>query len=72
MAIPMMPGMRLYQGVTLATNSLEDLEAITDPSKFRLTQAELDDYIAELTTLRAWLYICGCLISTEILQLLQK
>jgi len=47
----------LYQGVNLATNSLEDLEAITDPAKFSMTQAELDDLIAELHTLRAWLYI---------------
>lgn len=47
----------LYQGVNLATNSLEDLEGITDPSKFSMTQAEVDDLIAELHTLRAWLYI---------------
>ena len=47
----------LYQGVDLATNSLEDLEAIQNPEKFSMTQAELDDMIAELHTLRAWLYI---------------
>lgn len=47
----------LYQGVNLATNSLEDLESISDPSKFSMTQAELDDMIAELKTLRAWLNI---------------
>ncbi len=47
----------LYQGVTLATNSLQDLEAITDPSQLRMEQAELDDYKAELHTLRAWLYL---------------
>lgn len=47
----------LYQGVDLATNSLEDLEGITDPGKFSMTQAELDDMTAELHTLRAWLYI---------------
>ena len=47
----------LYQGVNLATNSLEDLEGITDPAKFSMTQAELDDMIAELHTLRAWLNI---------------
>ena len=47
----------LYQGVNLATNSLEDLEGITDPGKFSMTQAELDDMTAELHTLRAWLYI---------------
>lgn len=47
----------LYQGVTLATNSLQDLQAIDDPGKFTLTQAEVDDMIAELRTLRAWLNI---------------
>ena len=47
----------LYQGINLATNSLEDLQGIQDPGKFNLTQAELDDYIAELKTLRAWLNI---------------
>jgi starch-binding outer membrane protein, SusD/RagB family len=47
----------LYQGVDLATNSLEDLEAITDPGKFNMTKADLDDMTAELHTLRAWLYI---------------
>ncbi|HVI45123.1 MAG TPA: RagB/SusD family nutrient uptake outer membrane protein [Chitinophaga sp.] len=44
----------LYQGITLSTNSLEDLQGIKDPGKFNLTQTELDDYIAELKTLRAW------------------
>lgn len=43
-----------YQGINLATNSLEDLQGIKDPSKFNMTQAELDDFIAELRTLRAW------------------
>ena len=47
----------LYQGVNLTTNSLEDLQAITDPGKFNLTQADIDDMIAELKTLRAWLNI---------------
>ncbi|MCF6402923.1 RagB/SusD family nutrient uptake outer membrane protein [Chitinophaga filiformis] len=47
----------LYQGINLATNSLEDLQGIQDPGKFGMTQAELDDYIAELKTLRAWLNI---------------
>lgn len=44
-----------YQGINLATNSLEDLEAIKDPAKFTLTQADIDDFIAELKVLRAWL-----------------
>ncbi len=43
----------LFQGISLATNSLEDIEAI-DPSKFGLTEAEKADYVAELKTLRAW------------------
>ena len=43
----------LFQGISLATNSLEDIQII-DPSKFGLTEAEKADYIAELKTLRAW------------------
>jgi len=43
-----------FQGVVLATNSLEDMNAITDPAKYELTQAQLDDYKSELRTLRAW------------------
>jgi hypothetical protein len=43
----------LFQGVSLATNSLEDIQAI-DPVKFNLTDAEKADYVAELKTLRAW------------------
>lgn len=45
----------LYGGVTLATNTLEDLQSIQDPAKFSMTQAELDDMISEVRTLRAWL-----------------
>jgi len=45
----------LYQGITLSTNSLQDLQGITDPEKFEMTQAELNDLIAELRVLRAWL-----------------
>lgn len=44
----------LFQGVSLATNSLEDIEAIADPAKFNVTEAEKADFIAELKTLRAW------------------
>jgi starch-binding outer membrane protein, SusD/RagB family len=43
----------LYQGIGLATNSLQDIEAI-DPSKFNMTEAEKADFIAELKSLRAW------------------
>ena len=46
----------LYQGIALATNSLEDIEAI-DPVKFNMTAAEQADFLAELRTLRAWFYI---------------
>ena len=44
-----------YQGINLATNSIEDMEAIDDPGKFSLTRADIDDFIAELRVLRAWL-----------------
>ncbi len=43
----------LYMGISLATNSLQDIEAI-DPAKFNLTEADKSDFIAELRTLRAW------------------
>ncbi|MCW3079723.1 RagB/SusD family nutrient uptake outer membrane protein [Segetibacter sp.] len=43
----------LFQGISLSTNSLQDIEAI-DPARFGLTPAEKADYIAELKTLRAW------------------
>lgn len=43
----------LFAGVSMATNSLQDIEAI-DPAKFNMTQAEKADFIAELRTLRAW------------------
>jgi hypothetical protein len=43
----------LFQGVSLATNSLQDIEAI-DPAKFNMTEAEKADFVAELKTHRAW------------------
>jgi SusD family. len=46
-----------YQGINLANNSLEDLEAIDDPAKFSFTQAEIEGLIAELKVLRAWLML---------------
>lgn len=46
----------LYQGITLATNSLEDLQAI-DPVKFNMTEAEVNGLIAELRVLRAWFHL---------------
>ncbi len=44
----------LFQGVVLATNSLQDMEGITDPAKLSITAEELADFKAELRTLRAW------------------
>lgn len=46
-----------YQGITLATNSLQDMEGITDPAKLNVTPQELADFKAELRTLRAWFYL---------------
>lgn len=43
----------LFQGISLATNSLEDIQGI-DPAKFNLTEADKADFIAELRTHRAW------------------
>ena len=46
----------LYTGIDLATNSLQDLQAI-DPAKFNMTTAEVKELIAELRTMRAWYYL---------------
>jgi hypothetical protein len=46
-----------YQGIVLATNSLQDMEGISDPTKLNVTPSELADYKAELRTLRAWFYL---------------
>lgn len=46
----------LYTGITLSTNSIEDIQAI-DPAKFNLTDAEVKEFIAELRTMRAWFYL---------------
>jgi hypothetical protein len=43
----------LYQGVSLATNSLEDIENV-DTTKVGITAVEKADFIAELRTHRAW------------------
>lgn len=45
-----------YQGITLATNSLEDLEKL-DPAKVGMEEKELADLKAELHTLRAWFHL---------------
>ncbi|MFT3904141.1 MAG: RagB/SusD family nutrient uptake outer membrane protein [Niabella sp.] len=44
----------LFQGISLATNSLEDIEVV-DINKVNITEAEKADFIAELKTLRAWM-----------------
>nr|WP_314898409.1 RagB/SusD family nutrient uptake outer membrane protein [uncultured Flavobacterium sp.] len=46
----------LFQGASLATNSMEDIEKI-DAAKFDLTEAEKADFLAELKTLRAWYHL---------------
>ncbi|QHS56050.1 RagB/SusD family nutrient uptake outer membrane protein [Mucilaginibacter sp. 14171R-50] len=46
-----------YQGIVLATNSLQDMEAISDPAKLSVTPEELADFKSELRTLRAWFYL---------------
>jgi hypothetical protein len=47
----------LYQGIVLSTNSLQDMESITDPSKLSVTPEELADFKSELRVLRAWFYL---------------
>jgi hypothetical protein len=44
----------LFQGISLATNSLQDIEAV-DIAKVGITQAEKADFIAELKVHRAWM-----------------
>jgi hypothetical protein len=46
-----------YQGIVLATNSLQDMEAIKDPAKLGVTPVELADFKAELRTIRAWFHL---------------
>ena len=43
----------LFQGVSLSTNSIEDIQAV-DPVKFNISEAEKTGFVAELRTLRAW------------------
>ena len=43
----------LFQGISLATNSLEDIEKV-DIQKVQISEAEKADFVAELKTLRAW------------------
>jgi hypothetical protein len=46
----------LYQGITLDTNSLEDIQAL-DPTRFNMTVAEQNQLIGELRVMRAWYYL---------------
>jgi hypothetical protein len=46
-----------YQGASLATNSLEDMETITNPEKLSVSATELADFKAELRTMRAWFHL---------------
>jgi len=46
----------LNQGIVLATNSLQDIEAI-DPARFNLPVAEQQQLIAELRVMRAWYHL---------------
>lgn len=46
----------LNQGIVLATNSLQDIEAL-DPARFNLPVAEQQQLIAELRVMRAWYHL---------------
>ena len=46
----------LYQGIDLATNSLQDIQGI-DPARFNMTAADTADFISELRVHRAWFYL---------------
>ncbi|WP_311182619.1 RagB/SusD family nutrient uptake outer membrane protein [Hymenobacter volaticus] len=46
----------LNQGIVLATNSLEDIQAL-DPARFNLPVAEQKQLIAELRVMRAWYHL---------------
>ncbi|HTI91122.1 MAG TPA: RagB/SusD family nutrient uptake outer membrane protein [Puia sp.] len=46
-----------YQGASLATNSLQDMESITNPEKLGVSTVELADFKAELRTMRAWFHL---------------
>lgn len=44
----------LFQGISLATNSIEDIEAV-NIAKVNITEAEKADFLAELRVHRAWM-----------------
>ena len=46
----------LFTGITLANNSIEDLQGL-NPAEFDMTAKEIDQFVAELRVMRAWYYI---------------
>ena len=46
----------LYSGIVLATNSLEDIQAL-DPASVKMSEEERDELASELRILRAWYYL---------------
>ncbi|MBB3186538.1 hypothetical protein FHX64_000701 [Microbacter margulisiae] len=50
-----------YEGICLATNSMQDLQGIRNNTQklaqVDFTQAQIDEMIAELRVMRAWMYI---------------
>lgn len=49
-----------YQGASLATNSLQDMESLDDPTTLQnlgLTHAQILDFEAELRTMRCWFHL---------------
>ncbi|WP_031426766.1 RagB/SusD family nutrient uptake outer membrane protein [Flavimarina sp. Hel_I_48] len=46
----------LYTGIVLATNSLEDIQAL-DPSSVKMSEEERSELVSELRILRAWYYL---------------
>ncbi len=45
-----------FQGVIYVNSAIADLSKL-DPAHFGMTEAEMQNYIAQLRTLRAWMYI---------------
>jgi hypothetical protein len=49
-----------FQGASFASNSLQDMESISDPvtlAKLSVTPTEIADFKAELRTIRAWFHL---------------
>lgn len=45
-----------YQGIVYINSAIADLSKL-EPAKFELTEEEMQNFIAQLRTLRAWMYI---------------